>query len=106
MIPTSFDEFINDPLFGIYLLCLLTILAANIWFVIRPLNFLRIDYGMTIKRKDGQSRSRLTKVMKRVIMELQINPSVEMNLIRNYMIHRFLFSPPFDNCSISPLHAW
>ena len=86
MIPTSFDEFVNDPLFGIYLLCLLTILAANIWFVIRPLNFLRIDYGMTIKRKDGQSRSRLTKGIKELITGPDKSTKSNMNVIRNYMI--------------------
>ena len=86
MIPTSFDEFIKDPLFGIYLLCLLTILAANIWFVIRPLNFLRIDYGMTIKRKDGQSRSRLTKGIKELITGPDKSTQSNMNVIRNYMI--------------------
>ena len=86
MIPSSFDEFINDPLFGIYLLCLLTILAANIWFVIRPLNFLRIDYGMTIKRKDSQSRSRLTKGIKELITGPDKSTQSNMNVIRNYMI--------------------
>lgn len=86
MIPTSFDEFVNDPLFGIYLLCLLIILAANIWFVIRPLNFLRIDYGMTIKRKDGQSRSRLTKGIKELITGPDKSTQSNMNVIRNYMI--------------------
>lgn len=86
MIPTSFDEFVNDPLFGIYLLCLLTILAANIWFVIRPLNLLRIDYGMTIKRKDGQSRSRLTKGIKELIAGPDKSTQSNMNVIRNYMI--------------------
>ena len=86
MIPTSFHEFVNDPLFGIYLLCLLTILAANIYFVIRPLNFLRIDYGMTIKRKDGQSRSRLTKGIKELIIGPDKSTKSNMNVIRNYMI--------------------
>lgn len=86
MIPSSFDEFINDPLFGIYLLCLLTILAANIWFVIRPLNFLRIDYGMTIKRKDSQSRSRLTKGIKELITGPDKSTQSNMNVIRNYMM--------------------
>ena len=92
MIPTSFDEFIKDPLFGIYLLCLLTILAANIWFVIRPLNFLRIDYGMTIKRKDGQSRSRLTKGIKELITGPDKSTQSNMNVIRNYMILQILVS--------------
>ena len=86
MIPSSFDEFINDPLFGIYLLCLLTILAANIWFVIRPLNFLRIDYGMTIKRKDSQSRGRLTKGIKELITGPDKSTQSNMNVIRNYMM--------------------
>ena len=86
MIPTSFDEFVNDPLFGIYLLCLLTILAANIFFVVRPLNFLRIDYGMTIRRKDGQSRTRLTKGIKELIKGPDKSTKSNMNVIRNYMI--------------------
>ena len=86
MIPTSFDEFVNDPLFGIYLLCLLAILAANIFFVVRPLNFLRIDYGMTIKRKDGQSRTRLTKGIKELIKGPDKSTKSNMNVIRNYMI--------------------
>lgn len=92
MIPTSFDEFVNDPLFGIYLLCLLAILAANIWFVIRPLNFLRIDYGMTIKRKDGQSRSRLTKGIKELITGPDKSTQSNMNVIRNYMILQIVVS--------------
>lgn len=86
MIPTSFDEFTNDPLFGIYLLCLLIILAANTLLVIRPLNFLRIDYGMTIKLKDGQKRGRLTKGIKELITGPDKSTQSNMNVIRNYMI--------------------
>lgn len=47
MIPMSIDEFINDPLFGIYFLCLLFVLALNIFIVILPLNRLRIECGFT-----------------------------------------------------------
>ena len=47
MIPTSFDEFINDPLFGVYLFCLILVLTVNIFKVILPLNKLRIECGFT-----------------------------------------------------------
>ena len=47
MIPTSFDELSNDPLFGIYLFCLLIVLTLNIFMVILPLNKLRIECGFT-----------------------------------------------------------
>ena len=47
MIPTSFDEFVNDPLFGIYLFCLILVLTVNIFKVILPLNKLRIECGFT-----------------------------------------------------------
>lgn len=47
MIPTSFDEFVNDPLFGVYLCCLILVLTVNIFKVILPLNKLRIECGFT-----------------------------------------------------------
>ena len=57
MIPTSFDEFINDPLFGIYLLCLLLVLTLNIFKVILPLNKLRIECGFTFSEIRQEHRA-------------------------------------------------
>ena len=86
MIPTSFDEFINDPLFGIYLLCLVLILSVNFWFVIRPLNFLRIDYGMTVKKQNGQSRTRITKGINELIAGPEKSTKKNMKVIWKYML--------------------
>lgn len=86
MIPTSFDEFINDPLFGIYLLCLVLILSVNFWFVIRPLNFLRIDYGMTVKKQEGQSRTKITKGIKELISGPEKSTKKNMKVIWKYML--------------------
>ena len=57
MIPTSFDEFINDPLFGIYLLCLVLVLIINIFKVILPLNRLRIECGLTFSEIRQERRA-------------------------------------------------
>lgn len=86
MIPTSFDELSNDPLFGIYLLCLVLILSVNFWFVIRPLNFLRIDYGMTVKKQEGQSRTRITKGIKELIAGPEKSTKKNMKVIWKYML--------------------
>jgi len=86
MIPTSFDEFINDPLFGIYLLCLVLILSVNFWFVLRPLNFLRIDYGMTVKKQEGQERTRITKGIKELISGPEKSTEKNIKVIKNYML--------------------
>jgi hypothetical protein len=86
MIPTSFDEFMNDPLFGIYLLCVVVILSVNFWLVVRPLNFLRIDYGMTVKKPEGQSRTRITKGIKELVSGPEKSTKKNMKVIRNYML--------------------
>lgn len=86
MIPTSFDELSNDPLFGIYLLCLVLVLSVNFWFVVRPLNFLRIDYGMTVKKQGGQSRTRITKGIKELISGPEKSTKKNIKVIRNYML--------------------
>ena len=86
MIPTSFDGFISDPLFGIYMLCLVLILSLNFWFVVRPLNFLRIDYGMTVKRQEDQERTRITKGIKELISGPEKSTDQNIKVIRNYML--------------------
>ena len=86
MIPTSFDGFISDPLFGVYMLCLVLILSMNFWFVVRPLNFLRIDYGMTVKRQEDQERTRITKGIKELISGPEKSTDQNIKVIRNYML--------------------
>lgn len=54
MIPTSVDEFVSDPLFGAYLLCLMVVIGINFFFVILPINHLRKDYGFTVRNSNGE----------------------------------------------------
>lgn len=54
MIPTSVDDFVSDPLFGLYLLCLTVVIGINLFFVILPINNLRKDYGFRVINSKGE----------------------------------------------------
>ena len=84
MIPTSIDEFVSDPLFGVYLLCLLVVITINFLFVILPINQLRRDYGFTMRDGKGEVKRSVGR-LKNLLRGPEDSRTNE-NKIRNYLI--------------------
>ena len=58
MIGNFADNFFSHSLLNFYMLCVFISLATSIYFVIIPLNKLRIEYGFSVRNKGNESKKR------------------------------------------------
>ena len=58
MIGNIADTFFSHSLLNFYMLCVFISLATSIYYVIIPLNKLRIEYGFFVRNKESENRKR------------------------------------------------
>lgn len=102
MIGNIADTFFSHSLLNFYMLCVFISLATSIYYVIIPLNKLRIEYGFSVRNKENENKKRniinflngpeqneknLKKITKYFISEIIISilPLVAVISIRVYL---------------------
>lgn len=58
MIGNIGDTFFSHSLLNFYMLCVFISLATSIYYVIIPLNKLRIEYGFSVRNKENENKKR------------------------------------------------
>ena len=88
MIDRVFDIFFSHSLLNVYMFCVFVSLITSVYFVIIPLNKLRIEYGFSVRDKEKENKKR------KIIKFLNGPEQNEKNLrkIRQYLFSEMIVS--------------